>query len=119
MPNYEKIVNIPQLKDEIQLAGLPAPSDIQMNDVVVMIIFIDPLSEEQVLALDSVVSAHTPDPAYVTIAARAAVNTLLNYLNNPNMTIANTARAVIVTNLAPKLPDGLVLTINAQIAAKI
>lgn len=119
--NYIKAekINIDQLKDEISVVPLPIPTDVQIDDVNVQISYDSDLTVDQKINLDSVVGNHVANPSYVTIAAQAQVTTLLGYLNNANTTIANTARAVIVANLAPKLPVGLIASINSQIAIKL
>lgn len=112
-------VNVPQLRDEIQTAGLPAPLDVSIEDVNLTITYDPELSEQDLATLAGVVDAHVADPAYVTLAARAQIATLTSYLNSPTASVAATARARIVANIAPRLPPDLVATINAQIAAII
>lgn len=71
--------------------------------------------EDQLNTLTTVVA----NPNYVPLAMQVQINMLIGYLNNSNATIANTARAVIINNIAPGLPTALLQTINAQIAAKV
>lgn len=112
-------INIPQLKDELTTAGLPLPSDIQINDVNVQVFYDSDLSAEQQDTLSQALINHVANPTYVTIAVQADINKLISYLNNADPTVASKARATMVLNLAPRLPDGLVVTINAQIAALV
>lgn len=112
-------INIPQLKDELTTAGLPLPSDIQINDVNVQVFYDSDLSAEQQGTLSQALINHVANPTYVTIAVQADINKLISYLNNADPTVASKARATMVLNLAPRLPDGLVVTINAQIAALV
>lgn len=114
--DYIQTVNTSQIKDEMVTAGLPLPSDIQINDVTVSIFYPSDLSEGQKNTLDSVVANHVANSSYVTLAVKAQIAQLVGYLNNASPTVANTARAVMVANIAPKLPPNLVYTINLQIA---
>lgn len=117
---FNQVVNIPQLQDEMTTAGLPTPSaPIAINDNVTTITFSSDLSGGQVTTLNNVMAAHVPNPAYVTLQNQADIATLIAYLNNINPLTANTARAVMVLNFAPRLPDGMLQTINAQIATKL
>lgn len=56
---------------------------------------------------------------YISPEDQDQIDTLVGYLNNANMTIANTARSVIVLNIAPNLGAALIASINAQIYAKL
>lgn len=111
--------NLIQLSDEIVTAGLPTPNSFVDDDVNLTIGFAVTLDAGQQTTLGTVVAAHTPTPGYVSLATQAAIATLTGYLNNANATIANTARAVMISIIAPNLPPGLLATINATIATKL
>jgi hypothetical protein len=113
--DFTQTIYTPQLLDEINTAGLPAPDYITTQGVNVQIFYVSPLTQDQVSTLTTVVANHVANPNYVTLAVQSDINILIGYLNNSNTTIANTARAVILQNMAPRLPDSLIQTINAQI----
>lgn len=112
-------LNTAQLTDELTTAGLPAPTFIDSEDSTLSLTFSGTLDSGQQTTLASVVAAHTPTPGYVTLATRAAIATLTAYVNNADPAIAGTARAVMISYIAPNLPPGLLITINAAIAAKL
>lgn len=113
--DFIQTINSSQLIDEITIAGLPAPDSILTNDSSVQIFYVLALTTDQQTALITVVTNHVADPNYVTVANQAQITKLLGYLNNSNSTIANTARAVIVSNLAPHLPPAVLANINSAI----
>lgn len=115
--DFTHIINTPQLLDEIAIAGLPSPSTVDSAGTAVQIFYASPLTSDQQSSLSTVVANHMANPAYVTLSVQADISTLTGYLNNSNPTIANAARAVMLANIAPRLPDGLIATINAQIHA--
>lgn len=115
--DFTQTINSTQLLDEISTAGLPAPAYIDTSGACVQIFYPSALTGDQLATLTSVISAHNPNPAYVTLATQAAVTKLTSYLNSANATVANTARAVMVANLAPRLQDGMLAIVNAQIAS--
>lgn len=117
--DFTHTINTAQLLDEIAVASLPMPGRIDTVTDAVQIFYENALDAGQESSLTSVVSAHLANPFYVSPAAQAQIDTLLSYLNNPNMAIANTARAAIVANIAPRLAPGLVTLINAQIYAAL
>lgn len=108
-------VNTAQLTDEITTAGLPAPTEIDIDDVNLTIIFNPDITPDQQVTLGTVVANHVANPNYVTLATMADVANLTNYLNNADPNVVATARAVMIKMFAPRLPDGLIRTINAQI----
>lgn len=112
-------INTVQLTDEITTSGLPAPTMSDSEDVNLSLTFSVELDGGQQATLASVVSAHTPTLGYQSIAMRAAVVTLTGYLNNADPNVANTARAVMIANIAPNLPGTMLSTINSQIAARL
>lgn len=115
--DFTHYINTNQLLDEIHASGLVTPAFISTFGSSVQIFFLDPLSDADNTTLSGVVANHVANPAYITLAIQTQVSILLSYLNNTNTTVANTARAVIVSNLAPNLPPGLLTTVNTQIAA--
>lgn len=115
--DFTQTVFTPQLLDEIATAGLPTPDRIDTTGTAVQVFYSTPLTNDQTTTLSSVVGDHVANTNYVTVLAQGDINRLVAYLNNSNSTIANTARAVMVNNLAPRLPDGLIQTINSQIQA--
>lgn len=115
--DFTQNINSQQLIDEITTAGLPAPDYINTVGTAVSIFYVSALTSGQQTTLSTVVSNHVANPNYVTLIVQAQVNTLIGYLNNSNTAIANTARATIISNIAPNLPLGTLITINAQIAA--
>lgn len=114
---FAKAVSTSQLLSEIAGAGLPAPARVDTLESVVTIFYDDALSGGQEATLGTVVSNHVIDPNFGQTSTQQNIDKLLGYLNNVNPSIANTARAVILRNLAPNLPPGLMSTINAQIQA--
>lgn len=112
-------VDLTQLSDEITTAGLPTPNSYDVEDSALVISFDGALNSDQQVTLGSVVAAHTPLPGYVSLATQAAIATLTAYLNNSNNVIAATARAAVVSTLAPNLPPNLLATINAKIATAL
>lgn len=112
-------VNIVQLQDEITTAGLPAVLSISIDDVNLTLEFSGELDSGQQVTLTNTVAIHTPTPGYVSLATQAQIATLTGYLNNPNPTIANTARAIVVSVLAPNLPPNILTTINARIVVAL
>lgn len=117
--DFTQTIYTPQLLDEMNTAGLPAPSDIETDGTAVQIFYSDALTDDQQATLAAVVANHVANPAYVTLTVQASIATLTGYLNNANATIANTARAVMIANLAPRMPPDLLTTINSAIAAKL
>lgn len=113
--DFIQTINTPQLQDEIVAAGLPIPDSIDTADVNVQIFYSKPLTDDQLATLTTTVSAHVVDPKYVSLALQNAIDILTGYLNNPSPQIANTARATMIANLAPRLPCSLIVLINAQI----
>lgn len=113
--DFTKIVNTVQLKDEIYTAALPTPSDIQLNDTALQIFFSSDLTTDQQATLATVVQNHTPTTNYVTLYTQNQITKLTGYLNNANPTIVSTARAVMILNIAPRLPADLLAAINSQI----
>lgn len=114
--DFTQTINTSQLLDEISTAGLASPSYVLTEGTTVQIFYQRALSDDDVSVLNDAVSNHIANPVYVTLALQAQIAMLMSYLNNANPAIANTARAVIVGNLAPKLPPALLTAINAQIA---
>lgn len=112
-------INSQQLMDEISTAGLPIVNYILTTGTAVQIFYSDALADDQLITLTNIVNAHVCNSQYVTLATQAQIAQLLGYLNNSSASIANTARAVIVANLAPNLPPNVISTINSQIAAKV
>lgn len=117
--DFTQTINTTQLLDEIAAAGLAAPTAIETVGTSVQVFFASPLSSPDQSTLASVLAAHVANSAYVPLATQAAISTLIAYLNNSNVTIANTARAVMITSLAPKLPQALITQINATIKAQV
>lgn len=117
---YTKEVNSDELKLEILASSIATPFDhIDATGSDVSIVFQDALSDDDKTTLDGIVANHVNAPPPPDPSIQANINTLTAYLNNSNATIANTARAVMIANLAPKLPSGMIATINAQIAARL
>lgn len=115
--DFIQTINATQLLDEMTTAGLPIPDYINTAGTSVAIFYVSPLTSGQQATLTTVVSMHAANPNYITLAQQAQINTLIAYLNNTNTTISNTARAVMIQNLAFHLPPGLITTVNAQIQA--
>lgn len=113
--DFIQTINTPQLQDEIVAAGLSIPDSINTADVSVQIFYSKPLTDDQLATLTTVVLAHIADPNYVPLVLQNAINILTGYLNNPSPQIANTAKAVMIANIAPRLPCALIVLINAQI----
>lgn len=112
-------VNLDQIADEIATAGLPAAQGYEIEGFNLMITYAAALSDSQASSLTSVVSRSVANPAYVTLATQAQIATLIGYLNNTDTTVANTARAVMIATIAPKLPPAVLIQINTAIAAKL
>lgn len=121
MSEYDFVKNIytPQLLDEIYTAGLAAPNHIDTDGCNVQVFYDSALSDPDSAALTSVINAHTANPNYILLSTQAQIAILVGYLNNTNATVANTARVVVVANLASRLPPDLMVTINSQIAYKL
>lgn len=117
--DFTQSIYTPQLLDEITTAGLPAPLSVETTGTSVQIFYTNPLTDDQQATLSKAVANHVANPYYVTLATQQAVSTLVGYLNNPNVQISNTARAVIVANMASRMPQTMLTTINAQIAAAL
>lgn len=117
--DFTQTVNTPQLLDEISTSGLPTPEYVLTSGTSVQIFYASTLTDVQVSTLNTVVTNHAANPNYVTIAVQTQVNTLVAYLMNSNATVAGTARATIVTNIAPHLPLSTLTTINTQIKAQV
>lgn len=117
--DFMHVIYTPQLLDEIHTAGLIAPNHIDTDGCNVQVFYDSPLSDPDSATLTSVISAHVANPSYILLSTQAQIAILVGYLNNANATIANTARAVIVANLASRLPPDLMVTINSQIAYKL
>lgn len=115
--DFVQTINTPQLIDEITTASLNLPDNVFTAGTCVQIIYNSTLTSDQVNTLTNVVTNHVANSAYITIENQTNITKLIGYLNNANPTIANTARAIIVANLAPRMQDGMVSAINAQIAA--
>lgn len=115
--DFIQLININQLLDEINTVGIAAPISICTSGNSVQIFYTNVLSTNDANTLNTVVANHVANPSYIPLATQTQVTTLLSYLNNSNTIIANTARAVIVSNLAPNLPIGLMTNINNQILA--
>lgn len=116
--DFVQTINSTQLLDEINTAGLPAPDYITTADTAVQIFYTSDLTPDQQTTLTNVVTNHVADPSYIPLSVQADINTLIAYLNNANTTIANAARAVMIVNIAPRMPDGMIASINAQIHSK-
>lgn len=115
--DFTQTINTQQLLDEINTSGIPCPDYIYTSGTSVQIFYITPLTSGQLSTLTTVIANHVANPSYITVALQVQINKLVAYLNSSNATTANTARAIMVLNLAPKLPIGLLTTINAQILA--
>lgn len=115
--DFTQTINPPQLLDEINTAGLPAPDYITTSGTCVQIFYVPALITSQETTLATVVANHVANPSYVTLAVQSQISTLIAYLNNTNVTISNTARAVIIKNIASNLPLATLTTINSQIYA--
>lgn len=113
--DFIQTINNPQLLDEINTAGLPAPDYIMTNGTAVQLFYVNQLTADQQNTLSTIVANHVANSAYITIANQTQINTLIAYLNNSNTTIANTARAVILQNIASHLPLATLMMINSQI----
>lgn len=113
--DFLQIINPSQLLDEINTASLPNPNYISTNGTQVQIFYTSSLTTDQQTSLTNIVNNHIANFGYITLYVQNQINTLVGYLNNPNMTIANTARAIMVANIAPRLPIDLLTTINTQI----
>lgn len=116
--DFKQTIYTPQLLDEIATAGLPAPDAVNTNDTAIAILYTDALTDDQQTTLAAVIANHVANPNYVPLALQTQINTLTGYLNNANPAISSTARAVMITNLAARLPLALLVTINAQIHAQ-
>lgn len=112
-------INTDQLLDEISIAGLHAPTLIETVDTDVSIEFENELTETELQTLTSAVDSHVKNVSYVPKAQQTQIDQLIAYLNSANVTVANTARAVMIVNMAPRLPPDLLVTINASIAARL
>lgn len=117
--DFVHLIYTPQLLDEMSTAGLPAPAYVETDGCNVQVFYASPLDDDQSASLTSVISAHVANTSYVTLAVQAQASILVAYLNSANATVANTARAVIIANLASRLPYDLMVTINSQIAYKL
>lgn len=117
--NFVKEINTAQLLDEMKTALLPVPFRIDTAGSDIKIFFTDGLTNDQEATLNITITNHIANPYYVNLINQQKINTLLSYLNNSDINIANIARAVIVANIAPKMPSGLVDMINTQISLKI
>lgn len=117
--DFVQNVNPTQLLDEIATSGIAVPDYINTEGTSVQIFYVAALSDQDAATLSTVVSAHVANPSYIPTAIQTQINLLTSYLNSPNPTIANTARAIVVANLAPRLPCSLMTSINAQIATKL
>lgn len=113
--DFTQTINNIQLLDEINTAGLPAPDYINSNGTAVAIFYATALTSSQSSTLATVVANHVANPNYIPLATQAQVTTLINYLNNSNTSVSNTARACIVQALAPHLSVTLLTAINTQI----
>jgi hypothetical protein len=117
--DFTQTINTPQLLDEINSSGIAAPDYINTDGTAVSIFYVSPLDAADLQTLTTVVANHVANPNYITIQQQSDISTLIGYLNNSNPATANTARAIIVSNMAQRLPDTLIQTINAQIAAAL
>ena len=115
--DFIQTINSTQLLDEINTAGIAAPDYINTDGTAVSIFYVNALDAADEETLSTVVANHVANPNYITLSLQADINTLVAYLNNSNATIANAARAVIVANMAQRLPQSLIESINAQIHA--
>lgn len=113
--DFTQTINNPQLLDEINTAGLPAPDYIMTNGLAVQIFYVSALTSDQQTILTNVLTNHVANPAYIPLAQQAQIAILISYLNNSNINISNTARSVIIKNLASNLPLTTLTTINSQI----
>lgn len=116
---FEKAIITDQLIDEMNTAGLPVANLIETVGTSVKISYVDRLSEDQMNTLNAVMDAHAANSSYVKISDQSEINKLIGYLNSPNTTVSNTARAVMILNLAPRLQPDLIAKINLAIAAKL
>lgn len=117
--DFIQTINTPQLLDEINSSGLAIPDNIGANGTQVQIFYSSPLTSDQQITLSSVVANHIVNVNYVPIAIQSQINTLVGYLNSADTTTANIARAVMIANLAPRLPTTLLYSINSQISSKL
>lgn len=115
--DFTQTINTPQLQDEIATAGLAAPDYIDSDGTDVQIFYVSPLSSDDQTTLTGVVAAHVANPAYVPLALQTQITTLQNYLNSANPTIANAARAAIISFIAPHMGIGMLTSINAAVHA--
>lgn len=115
--DFTQLINTPQLIDEINTAGLSTPDIINSADTAVQIFYANALTADQLTTLTTVVANHVANANYTPLAVQADINKLVGYLNSANATVANTARAMIVANMAPRLPVDLIKKINSQISA--
>lgn len=114
---FTQTINTPQLQDEIMTAGLSLPDVISSNGTSVVIQYSVSLSSDQLIELGTVVANHVVNSDYVTLAVQADIATLVGYLNSSTLSVAQTARATIIANIAPRMPPNLIATINSQIAS--
>lgn len=124
--DFTKSVKDSQLLDEISTAGLPAPDYINTDGSNLSIFYLNSLTSDQATTLATVVSNHSANANYITLAQQAAaaaqaaaIATLTAYLTNSNTTISNTAKAILIAHMAPALAPGLLATINSQIATAL
>lgn len=115
--DFIQTINSTQLIDEINISGLPTPDYITTTGTCVQVFYANSLTNDQQTTLSTVVTNHIANPNYMTLVQQIQVNTLIAYLNNTNTTISNTARSVIIKNLAVNIPLATLTVINSQIYA--
>lgn len=125
---FTKQVNSDQLK--VQLVAMCAQVNIleatdlalvriETVDTELSVWFNQELSESAETQLNTLLSDYAYIANYIPPEQQTQINTLIAYLNNANPTIANTARAVIVLNISPRLGADLICSINSQIATRL
>lgn len=116
---FTKYINSTQLMDEFTAAGLAWPDRIDTEGESVHIFYEEELSPELESILITVMDSHVASSNYVSPADQLQIDTLVSYLNSPSPTTAAIARMVVVLNIAPRMPSGMVALINAQIATRL
>lgn len=116
---YTKNINTQQFIDELNTVHFCMPEYMETVGDSVKLYYTEEITEEQLTSLSTIIDNHIAVENYITLANQSQINQLINYLNSVNPTVANTARAVMITNLAPRLPSDLLVTINAAIYTKL
>jgi hypothetical protein len=117
--DFTQTINTPQLQDEINTAGLPAPDYITTVTTAVSIFYAVPLTSDQQSTLTTVVANHVANPNYVPLATQSQINQLTSYLNNSTASVQQEARTQIIAAIAPNMPVALLIQINAAIKSVV